>query len=77
VGRLTRNVVVQGDDVSSRRQQFGVQIVLSSAGDESLIGRLSNVEARGGTAHAAGFLRYSAHARAGARHRRAGARRHR
>ena len=45
MGRLTRNVVVQGDD-GSKAEQFGVQVVLSSDGDESLIGRLSNVETR-------------------------------
>ena len=45
VGRLTRNVIIQGDD-NSKREQFGVQVVLSSDGDESLIGRLSNVETR-------------------------------
>ena len=45
VGRLTRNVILQGDDVS-KREQFGVQVVLSSEGDESLIGRFSNVETR-------------------------------
>jgi hypothetical protein len=46
VGRLTRNVIVQGDHIYSKKEQFGVQIVLSSDGDESLIGRFSNVEVR-------------------------------
>ena len=47
VGLLTRNVVVQGDDVS-KRQQFGCQIVFASSQiyDNSIIGRLSNVEVR-------------------------------
>ena len=45
VGRLTRNVIIQGDD-DTKREQFGVQVVLSSDGDESLIGRFSNVETR-------------------------------
>ena len=52
VGRLTRNVVVQGDD-ASKKEQFGVQIVLSSdassqdyASVDSLVGRFSNVEVR-------------------------------
>ena len=46
VGRLTRNVIVQGDHIYSKKEQFGVQIVLRSDGDESLIGRFSNVEVR-------------------------------
>ena len=46
VGLLTRNVVVTGDYEVSRREQFGVQVVLHSRGDNSLIGRLSNVEVR-------------------------------
>ena len=43
---LSRNVIVQGDYETSRREQFGAQIVLHSRGDNSLIGRLSHVEVR-------------------------------
>lgn len=48
VGRLTRNVVVQGDDTFSKRQQFGAQIIFASSQtyDNSIIGRLSNIEVR-------------------------------
>lgn len=48
VGRLTRNVVVQGDKTFSLRQQFGVQIIFASSQkyDNSIIARLSNIEVR-------------------------------
>ena len=46
VGLLSHNVIVQGDYVTSRRQQFGVQIVWHARGDNAAIGRLSNVEVR-------------------------------
>jgi hypothetical protein len=49
VGLLTRNVVVQGDDVHTQAQQFGAQIVLSTESnymDNPLLGQLSNVEVR-------------------------------
>lgn len=48
VGRLTRNVVVQGDETFSKRQQFGGQIIFASSQtyDNSIIGRMSNVEVR-------------------------------
>ena len=47
VGLLSRNVVVQGDD-QSKQQQFGGQIVFASSQlyDDSIIGRLSNIETR-------------------------------
>ncbi len=49
VGLLTRNVVIQGDDVYTKAQQFGVQVVLSTestTGDNPLLGQFSNVEVR-------------------------------
>jgi len=49
VGLLTRNVVVQGDHVYTKKQQFGAQIVLSTesdAEDNPLVGKFSNVEVR-------------------------------
>lgn len=48
VGRLTRNVVVQGDKTFSMRQQFGAQIIFASSQkyDNSIIARLSNIEVR-------------------------------
>ena len=45
VGLLSRNVVVQGDD-QTYDIQFGAHILLSSPGDESLLGRFSNAEFR-------------------------------
>ena len=47
VGLLSRNVIVQGDD-QSKQQQFGGQIVFASSQlhDDSIIGRLSNIETR-------------------------------
>ena len=47
VGLLSPNVVVQGDD-QSKQQQFGGQIVFASSQlyDDSIIGRLSNIETR-------------------------------
>ena len=44
VGLLSRNVVVTGDYLVSRREQFGVQVVMHSRGDNAAIGRFSNVE---------------------------------
>jgi len=49
VGLLTRNIIIQGDDTWTQKQQFGVQIVLSSetnTEDNPLLGQLSNVEVR-------------------------------
>lgn len=46
VGLLSRNVVVQGDYHVSRRQEFGVQIVIASRGDNSAITRIANTEVR-------------------------------
>ena len=43
VGLLSRNIVIRGDE-SSQMHQFGVTIMLFSPGDESLIGRIENVE---------------------------------
>ena len=45
VGLLSRNVVVQGD-VNSFQHEFGATIMMFSPGDESLIGRLENIEVR-------------------------------
>ena len=45
VGLLTHNIVVRGDD-QTYDIQFGAQILLSSPGDESLIGRMEGVEVR-------------------------------
>ena len=49
VGLLTRNVVIQGDHVHTKKEQFGSQIVLSTesnTGDNPLVGQFSNVEVR-------------------------------
>ena len=46
VGLLSRNVVVEGDYHVTRRQEFGVQIVLASRGDLSLTARITNAEVR-------------------------------
>ena len=46
VGLLSRNVVVEGDYHVSRRQEFGVQIVIASRGDLSATARISNTEVR-------------------------------
>jgi len=45
VGLKTRNVVIQGDH-NTQKDMFGAQIVLHSDGDNSLIGRIRNVEVR-------------------------------
>jgi hypothetical protein len=45
VGLLSRNVIVQGDSKSSS-WQFGATIMMFSSGDESLIGRIENIEVR-------------------------------
>ena len=45
VGLLTRNVVVQGDD-QTYDIQFGATIFMHSLGDETLYGRLTNVEVK-------------------------------
>jgi hypothetical protein len=39
VGLLSHNVIVQGDNPTSRREQFGVQIVWHSRGDNTAVGR--------------------------------------
>jgi hypothetical protein len=46
VGLLSRNVVVQGASPLSQADQYGVHILLHSKGDESLVGRIENIEAR-------------------------------
>ena len=46
VGLLSHNVIVQGDNPTSRREQFGVQIVWHSRGDNTAVGKMSNVEVR-------------------------------
>ena len=59
VGLLTQNIVVQGDE-QTYDIQFGAHIFFSSPGDESLHGRLENVEIR--DAGQAFFLgRYAVH----------------
>jgi hypothetical protein len=60
VGLLTRNVLVQGDEMSVEPVQYGGTIMLHSAGDESLIGRIEGIEAtRMGQAYRLG--RYPIH----------------
>lgn len=44
VGLLSRNVVYRGDPETSSENQFGAHIMLHSPGDESLIGRIENIE---------------------------------
>ena len=49
VGLLTRNIVIKGDEVHTKAQQFGVQVVLSTETtdeDNPLTGHFSNVELR-------------------------------
>lgn len=44
VGLLTRNIVYRGDPETSNRNMFGAHIMLHSPGDESVVGRIENVE---------------------------------
>lgn len=44
VGLLSRNVVFRGDPQTSSLNQFGAHIMLHSKGDESVIGRIENIE---------------------------------
>lgn len=44
VGLLTRNVKFRGDPETSRRNKYGATIFLHSTGDDSVIGRISNIE---------------------------------
>lgn len=44
VGLLTRNVVFRGEPKTSEAHQYGGHIMLSSHGDESLIGRIEYIE---------------------------------
>lgn len=45
VGLLTRNVIFRGDPETSNRRQYGAHIMLHSPdGDDSVIGRIQNVE---------------------------------
>jgi cell migration-inducing and hyaluronan-binding protein len=44
VGLLTRNVVFRGDQEISRNKEFGAHIMLHSRGDESLVGKIENIE---------------------------------
>ena len=46
VGLLSRNVVFRGDPETSALNQFGAHIMLHSKGDESVIGRIENIELR-------------------------------
>jgi hypothetical protein len=44
VGLLTRNIVFRGDPETSNKNMFGAHIMLHSPGDESVIGKIENVE---------------------------------
>jgi len=44
VGLLSRNVVFRGDPKTSTPNQYGATIFMHSAGDDSLVARLENVE---------------------------------
>jgi len=44
IGLLTRNVVFRGDQETSAQAQYGAHIMLHSKGDESLTGRIENIE---------------------------------
>jgi len=44
VGLLTRNVVYRGDPETSNANEFGAHIMLHSPGDESVVGRIENIE---------------------------------
>jgi len=44
VGLLSRNVVFRGDPETSSANQYGAHIMLHSAGDESVVGRIENCE---------------------------------
>jgi len=44
VGLLTRNIVYRGDPETSNKNMFGAHIMLHSPGDESVIGRIENIE---------------------------------
>jgi hypothetical protein len=44
VGLLTRNVKFRGDPETSKRNEYGANIFLHSHGDDSLTGRIANVE---------------------------------
>ena len=46
VGLITRNVVYRGDPETSAANEYGAHIMLHSAGDESLIGRIEYCELR-------------------------------
>ena len=46
VGLLSRNVVYRGDPETSSVNQFGAHIMIHSKGDESVIGRIENIELR-------------------------------
>lgn len=44
VGLLTRNIKFRGDTETSKRDEYGANIFLHSNGDDSLTGRIANVE---------------------------------
>jgi len=44
VGLLSRNVVFRGDPETSKANQYGANIFMHSSGDDSVIGRFSNIE---------------------------------
>jgi hypothetical protein len=44
IGLLTRNVVFRGDPETSLENEYGANIFLHSPGDDSVIGRIANVE---------------------------------
>ena len=44
VGLLTRNVVYRGDPETSSANQYGAIIFMHSPGDDSVIGKIANIE---------------------------------
>jgi len=44
IGLLTRNVVFRGDPETSLSNEYGANIFLHSDGDDSLVGRIENIE---------------------------------
>ena len=41
---MTRNIVYRGDPETSAKNKFGAHIMLHSPGDESVIGRIENLQ---------------------------------
>ena len=46
MGLLSRNVVLQGTSPFSQLDRYGGHVMMHSRGDESLVGRIENVECR-------------------------------